>query len=123
MEKTLNILIIEDNPSDFVLIERNLWQHGINVQSVRVDTMEQLEKALDEDGWDLIFSDYSMPNLDFHDSFSYIQARRSDLPVILVTALEQPSDKQRGMECGANAYIVKSNFEQSNLIEAINRLI
>jgi two-component system chemotaxis sensor kinase CheA len=47
----------------------------------------------------------------------------TDLPVILVTALETADDKQRGMEVGANAYIVKSSFEKSNLIETIQRLI
>jgi two-component system chemotaxis sensor kinase CheA len=47
----------------------------------------------------------------------------ADLPVILVTALESRADKERGVEVGANAYIVKSSFEQSNLLEIIRRLI
>jgi two-component system chemotaxis sensor kinase CheA len=43
--------------------------------------------------------------------------------VVLVTALETREDRERGVDAGANAYIVKSSFDQSNLIEAVQRLI
>jgi two-component system chemotaxis sensor kinase CheA len=44
------------------------------------------------------------------------------LPVVLVTALESREDRERGIDVGANAYIVKSSFDQSNLLEVIKRL-
>jgi two-component system chemotaxis sensor kinase CheA len=47
----------------------------------------------------------------------------SELPVVLVTALESREDKERGIDVGANAYIVKSSFEHSNLLEVVRRLI
>ena len=47
----------------------------------------------------------------------------ADLPVILVTSLASPEDQERGLEVGANAYIVKSRFEQSNLLDVIGKLI
>jgi two-component system chemotaxis sensor kinase CheA len=47
----------------------------------------------------------------------------ADLPVVLVTALESREHKERGIEAGANAYIVKSSFDQSNLFEVIRRLV
>jgi len=43
-------------------------------------------------------------------------------PVVLVTALETREDRERGIDVGANAYLVKSNFDQSNLLEAVRRL-
>ena len=46
----------------------------------------------------------------------------SELPVVLVTALESREDRERGIDAGANAYIVKSNFDQSNLLGVIRRL-
>jgi two-component system chemotaxis sensor kinase CheA len=46
-----------------------------------------------------------------------------ELPVVLVTALESREDRERGIDVGANAYIVKSSFDQSNLLEVIKRLI
>jgi two-component system chemotaxis sensor kinase CheA len=47
----------------------------------------------------------------------------AELPVVLVTSLQSREDRERGVEAGANAYIVKSSFDQSNLLEIIRRLI
>ena len=47
----------------------------------------------------------------------------AELPVVLVTALDSREHRERGMDVGANAYIVKSSFDQSNLLEVIRRLI
>jgi two-component system chemotaxis sensor kinase CheA len=47
----------------------------------------------------------------------------SEIPVILVTALDSREDRERGVDAGANAYIVKSSFDQSNLLEVVRRLI
>jgi two-component system chemotaxis sensor kinase CheA len=43
--------------------------------------------------------------------------------VVLVTALGTREDRERGLDVGANAYIVKSDFDQSNLLEVIRRLV
>ncbi len=43
--------------------------------------------------------------------------------MVLVTALESNEDRERGVDAGANAYLVKSSFDQANLIEAIRRLL
>jgi two-component system chemotaxis sensor kinase CheA len=43
--------------------------------------------------------------------------------VVLVTALESREDRERGIDAGASAYIIKSSFDQSNLLEAIKKLI
>jgi two-component system chemotaxis sensor kinase CheA len=47
----------------------------------------------------------------------------AELPVVLVTALESREDRERGIDVGANAYIFKSSFDQSNLLEVIQRLV
>jgi two-component system chemotaxis sensor kinase CheA len=43
--------------------------------------------------------------------------------VVLVTGLESREDRERGIDVGANAYIVKSSFDQSNLLEVVGRLL
>ncbi len=66
-----------------------------------------------------------MPRMDGFDLTARIRAdqKLADLPVVLVTALEAREDKERGIEVGANAYlIIKSSFDQSNLLEIIRRL-
>ena len=47
----------------------------------------------------------------------------SELPVILVTARGSREDRERGVEVGANAYIVKSGFDQGNLLQAIQKML
>jgi two-component system chemotaxis sensor kinase CheA len=47
----------------------------------------------------------------------------SEIPVVLVTALESREDRERGIEVGADAYIIKSSFDQTNLLEIIKKLI
>ena len=49
--------------------------------------------------------------------------RLSELPVVLVTALDSARDRERGMDVGADAYIVKASFDQSNLLEVVKRLV
>jgi two-component system chemotaxis sensor kinase CheA len=73
----------------------------------------------------LVVSDVEMPGINGFELTLKIRtdARLKDIPVVLVTALSSDLDRQRGLEAGANAYIVKSNFEQSNLVETIQRLI
>lgn len=48
---------------------------------------------------------------------------RSETPVILVTNLDSRVDRERGIDAGADAYIVKSSFDRSNLLDVIARLI
>jgi two-component system chemotaxis sensor kinase CheA len=54
-----------------------------------------------------------------------IRAERklSDLPIVLVTSLDSADDRRRGLDAGADAYVVKSSFDQTNLLDVIDRLL
>jgi two-component system chemotaxis sensor kinase CheA len=80
--------------------------------------------ALRAERFDLVVSDVEMPRMDGFDLTARIRADRAlaELPVVLVTALESREDRERGIDVGANAYLVKSNLDQSNLLEALRRL-
>ncbi len=73
----------------------------------------------------LIVSDIAMPRLDGIELTRRVKQddRYNDIPVILVTSLDSPMDKARGIEVGADAYIVKSSFDQGNLLDTIEQLI
>ena len=77
------------------------------------------------ENFDLIVSDIEMPGMNGFELTAKIREdkRHADLPIILVTALQTDDDKQRGMDVGANAYIMKGSFEKNILIETIQRLI
>ena len=74
---------------------------------------------------DLVVLDVNMPRMD---GFALTQSIKGDssyarVPVVLVTSLESPQDRLHGMEAGADAYIIKSSFDQRELLETIERLI
>ena len=79
---------------------------------------------LKTDHVDLVVSDVEMPRMDGFVLTSKIRGDRklSELPVVLVTGMESREERERGIDAGANAYIVKSNFDQSNLLGIIRRL-
>jgi two-component system chemotaxis sensor kinase CheA len=74
--------------------------------------------------FDLVVSDVEMPRMNGFDLTAQIRADKklAELPVVLVTALETREDRERGIDVGANAYLIKSSFDQSNLLEAVRRL-
>jgi two-component system chemotaxis sensor kinase CheA len=74
---------------------------------------------------DLVVADIQMPRMDGFDLTAKIRSdeKLSELPLVLVTSLESRENIERGVEVGANAYILKSSFDQSNLLETIERLI
>ncbi len=117
------ILVAEDSITSRTLLRNILETAGFQVKTA-IDGLDAYQ-LLQTDDYDLVVSDVEMPNLNGFELTLKIRnnVRFANIPVVLVTALSSDFDKQRGMEAGANAYIVKSNFEQSNLVETINRLI
>lgn len=118
-----SVLVAEDSITSRMLIKNILESVGYNVKTA-VDGMEAFTQ-LRAESFDLLVSDVEMPRLNGFDLTARIRADKklAELPVVLVTALETRDDRERGIDAGANAYIVKSSFDQSNLIEAVRRLI
>lgn len=116
------ILVVDDSITTRTMEKNILEAAGYRVR-VAVDGVEAWT-ALKSEAIDLVVSDVAMPRMDGFELTARIRADRTltDLPVVLVTALESREDKERGIEVGANAYIVKSSFDQSNLLEIIRRL-
>ena len=117
------LLIAEDSFTSRGLLKAILESAGYQVTTAN-DGLEAWN-ALKQGRFDLLVSDVEMPRLDGFSLTSRIRGDRelATLPVILVTALHQAEDRARGLEAGANAYLVKSGFEQESLLDAIRRLI
>ncbi len=118
------ILIVDDSITTRTLEKNILEAAGYSVQ-LATDGQEAL-RAIAADGLpDLIISDIAMPRLDGFDLTAHIKGdpRTAGIPVILVTSLDSVEDKSRGIEVGADAYIVKSRFDQNNLLDTIRQLI
>jgi len=119
--RRLSILVADDSITARTLIKNILEAAGYSVRTA-VDGAEALA-ALRQGTFDLLVSDVDMPRLNGFELTAKIRADKTlaEIPVVLVTALESPRDRERGIDVGASAYIVKSNFEQSNLLEVVRR--
>jgi two-component system chemotaxis sensor kinase CheA len=117
------ILVAEDSITSRSLLKSILQAAGFEVRTA-VDGADALT-TLKFEPVDLLISDVQMPRMDGFELTAKIRADAalSTLPVILITSLASREDKARGVDAGANAYIVKSSFDQSDLLEAIGRLI
>ena len=121
--KRVSVLVVEDSITARALLKTIIESAGWDVTTA-VDGIDALT-ILKTREFDLVVSDIEMPRMDGFDLTARIRADRklSEIPVVLVTALDSRDDKERGIDVGANAYIVKSSFEQSNLLEVIRRLV
>lgn len=116
------ILIAEDSVTSRMLLRGILESAGYQVKTA-VDGMEAFT-ALRLERFDAVVSDVEMPRMNGFDLTARIRAERAlaDTPVVLVTGLESREDRERGIDVGANAYLVKSSLDQGNLLEALRRL-
>jgi two-component system chemotaxis sensor kinase CheA len=124
VEKTpKSILVAEDSITARTLLKNILEFAGYKVKTA-IDGAEALS-VLANESFDLVVSDVEMPRMSGFDLTARIRSdkRLSQLPVVLVTALNSQADRERGVDVGANAYIVKSGFDQGNLLEVVRRLI
>jgi len=121
--KRVSVLVAEDSITARTLLRTILESAGYDVK-VAVDGEDALA-LLKREEFDILVSDVDMPRMNGFDLTAKVRSDKklSELPVILVTGLESAEDKRRGIDVGANAYIVKSSFDQTSLLDTIKRLI
>jgi two-component system chemotaxis sensor kinase CheA len=123
IRNTGRILVAEDSITSRTLLKNILETAGYQVVTA-IDGAAAYTRARSEE-FDLILSDVDMPRMNGFELTVKVKSdtRLRDIPVVLVTSLESRDDKERGIEAGADAYIVKSSFDQGNLLEVIRKLI
>ncbi len=116
------LLLVEDSIIIRTQMQRLLKGAGYDV-TIAVDGLEGLQKVTTEN-FDVIVSDVEMPNMSGLELTTQIRQHPEyqNLPIVLVTTLASPEDKQRGQEAGANAYLTKGDFDQKLLIDTLNQL-
>ena len=122
-DQAATVLVVDDSVNTREIEKSILEAYGYSVVTAE-DGEDAWEKTRDT-LFDLVITDVEMPRLD---GFSFTERLRSDgryrqVPIIIVTSREKDEDKKRGIMVGANAYIVKGAFDQSNLIETVRSLI
>ncbi len=117
------ILVVDDSINTREIEKSILQAYGYTVETAD-DGQDALEKASNK-LYDLVITDVEMPRLS---GFALTEQLRLDsryktVPIIIVTSLDKESDKKRGIMVGADAYIVKRAFDQSNLLDTVKSLI
>jgi len=119
MTKTLAVLIVEDLESDAQLIVRLLTKADYTVAFERVETAEQMRAALEKQTWEIVISDYSLPELDGPTALKLLQETGLDLPFIVVSGTMGEETAVAMMKAGADDYVMKGNLPR--LVPAVER--
>jgi len=119
MSKKINVLLVEDSEDDAVLIKRELKKGNFNPNITRVETKNDMEKKLNEEKWDIVISDYVMPEFSGLDALKTIEKSKKDLPFIIVSGKIGEDTAVEAMKTGAHDYIMKKNLQR--LVPAIKR--
>jgi len=117
------VLVIDDSLTTRML-EQSILESAGYVVELAVSAEDALTKARDR-RYSLFIVDVEMPGMD---GFEFVAQTRSDpglrdIPAILLTSRNAAGDRQRGEQVGARAYIVKSEFDQGQLLQTIQTLV
>jgi two-component system, chemotaxis family, sensor kinase CheA len=120
---SLPVLVIDDS-----LTTRMLEQSILEAAGYEVDLATSAEEALEKvrrRAYALFLVDVEMPGMD---GFTFVERTRADpalghVPAILVTSRSSPEDRARGAAVGARGYVVKSEFDQADLLQSIRGLL
>jgi two-component system chemotaxis sensor kinase CheA len=118
------VLVVDDQFSARELQRSILEVAGYRVEVAR-DGREALRRIGEMPDLDLVLTDVQMPEMDGFELLEAIRAgeERASLPVVIVTTLGDEASRKRGAEAGADAYVVKNEFDQEALLETIERLV
>ncbi len=123
VKRAPRILVVDDSITTRTLEQSVLTAAGYEVLTA-VDGQAGWELVQEREP-ELVLTDVEMPRMDGYTLCETIRAspRFARLPVVLVTSLESPEQRRRGMDVGADAYIVKSSFDQEALLQTVGQLL
>ena len=112
MARVLKVLSIEDSVDDALLIRNELDRSDYDIQLRRVEDEAALAAALDNEAWDLILSDYSLPQLNAPIALKMIQERHLDIPFIIVSGTVGEDAAVAAMKAGAQDFFSKDHLKR-----------
>ncbi len=119
MSVPLRVLLVEDSADDAELVLRALRRGGYQPEHRRVDTPEDMARALDEHDWDIVLADYAMPRFSAFDALAMVQERGLDIPFIVISGTIGEEIAVQAMKAGAHDYLMKDNL--ARLVPAVER--
>lgn len=118
-----SILVVDDSITTRTL-ERNILEACGYRVSVATDGLEALDILNVEDHIAMVVTDMEMPRMNGIELCRNIRAgRHNHLPIVMVTSVGDEAEKQKGLDAGADAYIIKGNFQQDHFLSTIRRFL
>src|SRR5687768_10851209 len=117
----IRILLVEDDSSDAILIDRELRKGGLDFQSLRVETKDQFEQALAGEKPDIILSDHGLPAFSGLMALDLAKQKFPDVPFIFVTGSLGEEMAIKTLRSGATDYVLKHALR--NLVPAVRRAL
>ncbi len=114
----LSVLIVEDNEDDATLLLRELGKN-FELRHLRVDTAEAMRSALSTKSFEVVLSDYAMPEFDAMRALEVLRESGQDLPFIVVSGTIGEETAIAALKAGAHDFVVKGRT--ARLIPAIER--
>lgn len=119
MPKPLQVLLIEDSETDALLLTRYLRRNGYDLTLTQVDTAAALQQALNQHPWDVVISDFNLPQFSGMAALNLIHQNKLDIPFIIVSGAIGEETAVDAMLAGAHDYVMKDNL--ARLVPAIER--
>jgi PAS domain S-box-containing protein len=119
MSNSLRVLVVEDSVDDTFFIVRELQRGGFQVDFERVENRASMEAALDVGAWDLVISDYRMPQFDGATALAVYQKAGREIPFIMVTGALSAEQAVEIIKAGAHDCINKDRLDR--LVPAVKR--
>ena len=121
MSTELRILHLEDNDNDALLIQAALQRNEFRCEIDRVDTREDFITGLERGGYDIIFSDFSLPNFNGLAALELAREKRPDIPFIFVSGTIGEDMAIDALKSGATDYVLKQRL--ARLVPAVHRAL
>jgi len=119
MNKPLKVLLVEDNENDAELVIRQLKKSEYEIFCKRVETAAEMSSALRSQEWDIVISDYSLPQFNALAALRLLQESGIDIPFIVSSGTIGEETAVNMMKAGAQDYIMKDSL--ARLVPAISR--
>lgn len=119
MATPLRVLIVEDSKEDAELLVEELRRGGYDPTHERVQTSASMRAALDRQPWDIVLSDYAIPNYSGLAALTMVREHHMDLPFIMVSGRIGEDLAVSAMKAGAQDYLMKGNL--TRLVPAVER--
>ena len=123
----IRCLVVEDSEPDFILLSRRLRAEGMEPECLRVARRDDLERALSQNRWDVVLSDYTVPGMTFQEGLELVRSSLPDVPVILVSGSIGEEQAVDSLKMGVSDFVLKDHLTKlapsirRSLREAVRR--